>query len=44
MTRGTTPTLQFVLPFAALNSAKAYTDEVVGNINSILDAINGEVI
>lgn len=29
---------------ATLESANAYTDEVVGNIASILDNINGEVI
>lgn len=29
---------------AALASAKSYTDTLIGNINSVLDAINGEVI
>ena len=29
---------------SALSSAKSYTDTLIGNINSVLDAINGEVI
>lgn len=28
----------------ALNQAKSYTDQMIGNINTILDAINGEII
>lgn len=29
---------------SALTDAKAYTDSLVGNINTLLDTINGEVI